>query len=288
MPDVEAAPAKVNLHLHVVGKRPNGYHLLDSLVVFAGVGDRVSVEPAGDLSLRLTGPFASGLEAESDNLVLRAARLLADWAGIRPSGALTLEKNLPVSSGIGGGSADAAAALRLLCRFWAVTPGDAVLAEIGQALGADIPVCLGSVPAVMSGIGEVLEPVGSLPSVGMVLVNPGVAVPTKDVFRLRAGGFSSALDVPLEGWASVSAMVETLRAGGNDLEAPALRVAPVVGDVLAGLRQAPDCLLARMSGSGATCFGLFPSTAEAVAAADGLRRPGWWVWAGGLFRRERF
>ncbi len=288
MPDVEAAPAKVNLHLHVVGKLPNGYHLLDSLVVFAGAGDRVSVEPAADLSLRLTGPFAGGLEAESDNLVLRAAARLADWAGVKPRGALTLEKNLPVSSGIGGGSADAAAALRLLCRFWSVTPGDGVLAALGQALGADIPVCLGSRPSVMSGIGEVLAPVDRLPPVGMLLVNPGAAVPTKDVFRLREGGFSKALRMPVDGWASVSAMVETLLAGGNDLEVPALRVAPVVGEVLALLRAAPDCLLARMSGSGATCFGLFPSPAEAIAAAAGLRRPGWWVWAGGLFDRERF
>jgi 4-diphosphocytidyl-2-C-methyl-D-erythritol kinase len=284
----EAAPAKVNLHLHVVGKRPNGYHLLDSLVVFANVGDRVSVAPAEDLSLRLTGPFAHGLAAESDNLVLQAARRLADWAGIRPTGALTLEKNLPVSSGIGGGSADAAAALRLLCRFWALAPGDAVLRAIGQELGADIPVCLGSSPAVMSGIGEVLAPVGPLPPAGMVLVNPGVAVPTKDVFRLREGGFSAPLEVPPGGWTSVPAMVETLRAGGNDLEGPALRVAPAVGDVLTALRAAPDCLLARMSGSGATCYGLFPSAAESIAAAEGLRRPGWWVWAGGFFDPSRF
>jgi 4-diphosphocytidyl-2-C-methyl-D-erythritol kinase len=285
---IEAAPAKVNLHLHVVGKLPNGYHLLDSLVVFAGVGDRVGVGPAEDLSLRLTGPFAGGLEAEGDNLVLQAARRLADWAGIRPYGALALEKNLPVSSGIGGGSADAAAALRLLCRFWSVAPGDAVLRGIGQDLGADIPVCLGCEPVVMSGIGEVLAPVERLPSIGVMLVNPGVAVPTKDVFRLRDGEFSAPLGVPLGGWASVSAMVETLLAGKNDLEGPALRLAPVVGDVLTGLRAAPDCLLARMSGSGATCFGLFPSPAEAIAAADGLRRPGWWVWAGGLFDPERF
>jgi 4-diphosphocytidyl-2-C-methyl-D-erythritol kinase len=286
--DSEAAPAKINLHLHITGKLANGYHLLDSLVVFADVGDRVGVEPAEDLSLRLTGPFAPGLEADSDNLVLRAARRLADGAGIRPYGALVLEKNLPVSSGIGGGSADAAAALRLLCRFWAVAPEARVLAAMGKELGADVPVCLGCEPAVMSGIGEVLAPVGPLPPLGMVLVNPGVAVPTKDVFRLREGAFSAPLDIPPSGWMSVAALVETLRAGGNDLEAPALRVAPVVGDVLSGLRGLADCLLARMSGSGATCFGLFPSRKAAVAAAQGLQRPGWWVWAGGLFEPAFF
>lgn len=181
----EFAPAKVNLHLHVVGRRDDGYHLLDSLVVFAGVGDRLSVVEDEGLSLSVTGPFAAGLEAEADNLVLLAARALAHHAGVRPMGALVLEKNLPVASGIGGGSADAAAALRMLGRFWGLS-GD-LPGSLTAGLGADVPICMFSRPAVMSGIGEGLTPVPPLPDVGIVLVNPGVAVSTPAVFRSRTG-----------------------------------------------------------------------------------------------------
>ena len=196
----EFAPAKINLHLHVVGRRQDGYHLLDSLVVFAGVGDWLEVSPAADLSLTLAGPFAAGLAAEPDNLVLRAARGLAELAGIRPSGALRLEKNLPVASGIGGGSADAAAALRLLCRFWAISPD---LTRLAQSLGADVPVCLLGRPALMSGTGEVLAPAPPVPDAGLVLVNPGIAVATPAVFRARAAGFSQPAGFPAAGWMSV-------------------------------------------------------------------------------------
>src|SRR4051794_13788122 len=185
----ERASAKINLHLHVVGRRPDGYHLLDSLVVFAGAADRLTVEP-GELSLTVTGPFAAGLETESDNLVLRAARALAAHAGVPATGRLVLEKILPVASGIGGGSADAAATLRLLSRFWGLDVGQGTLAGLAARLGADVPVCVASHAAVMSGIGEVLAPAPVLPEVGIVLVNPGVAVSTPAVFRARDGGFS--------------------------------------------------------------------------------------------------
>jgi 4-diphosphocytidyl-2-C-methyl-D-erythritol kinase len=276
----EFAPAKVNLHLHVVGRREDGYHLLDSLAVFADVGDRLTVSPADELSLSVTGPFAAGLADESDNLVLRAARALAARAGVRTGGMLVLEKNLPVASGIGGGSADAAAALRLLCRFWGLDPG--VAGELGGTLGADVPVCLAGRPALMSGIGDVLAPAPALPSPGIVLVNPGVTVSTPSVFRARVGLFSEAGHFPADGWREAGGLVASLRATRNDLEAPARLLAPAIGDALDAVAAMPGCLMARMSGSGATCFGLFPSVAVARKAAQGMVREGWWVWGGGL------
>lgn len=273
------APAKVNLHLHVVGRRVDGYHLLDSLVVFAGVGDRLSVSPASDLSLTVVGPFAAGLAAESDNLVLRAARGLADLAGICATGALVLEKNLPVASGIGGGSADAAATLRLLSRFWGIEPR---LAGLAHALGADVPVCLFGRPVLMSGIGESLAPAPPLPEVGLVLVNPGVAVSTPAVFQARSGGFSEVACFPRDGWADADSLAADLGRARNDLQPAACSLAPAIEDALGALASMPGCLLARMSGSGATCFGLFASTRHARHAALGIRRAGWWVWGGGI------
>lgn len=278
----EFAPAKINLHLHVVGRRSDGYHLLDSLVVFAGAGDLLSVSPSDTLSLRLAGPFAAGLEAEADNLVLRAARALADSAGIRPAGALVLEKNLPVASGIGGGSADAAAALRLLSRFWGIAPTPDAVARIAQRLGADVPVCIPSSPAIMSGIGEILHPAPRLPHAGIVLLNPGTAISTPSVFQARSAAFSAPAAFPQDGWRSAEQMAASLRAARNDLEPPARALAPVIGDCLNILASAPGCLLSRMSGSGATCFGLFASAEQARTVAGTLVRPGWWVWGGGF------
>jgi 4-diphosphocytidyl-2-C-methyl-D-erythritol kinase len=276
----EYARAKINLHLHVVGRREDGYHLLDSLVVFAGVSDRLTVSPADQLTLSVIGPFAAGLAEEADNLVLRAARALAAHAGIRATGTLVLEKNLPVASGIGGGSADAAAALRLLCRFWGLNPDR--LGQLAGGLGADVPVCVAGVPALMSGIGEILAPAPWLPEVGIVLVNPGAAVSTPAVFRARTGGFSDPARFPGHGWQDVGSLATTLRATRNDLEAPARTLAPAIGDVLDVLTAIPTCLLARMSGSGATCFGLFPDPEAAEAAARTIVRDGWWVWGGSV------
>lgn len=268
----EAARAKVNLFLHVVGRRPDGYHLLDSLVAFPPVGDVVRAEVSQALTLTLEGPFGAGLAAEADNLVLRAARALAHGTGA----ALTLEKNLPVSSGIGGGSADAAATLRVLSRLWDV----AVPHGLAAGLGADVPVCMASQPARMGGIGEILGPVPPLPPAGIVLVNPGVAVSTPAVFRARAGGFSAMAALP-DGWADAAALVATLAGLGNDLEAPALSLCSEIGAVLGWLRARDGCLLARMSGSGATCFGLF-GTAGAAAEVARSAPPGWWAWGGEL------
>jgi 4-diphosphocytidyl-2-C-methyl-D-erythritol kinase len=280
------APAKVNLTLRVVGRRADGYHLLDSLVVFAGVGDRLTVRPSAGLSLVVTGPFGAGLAAESDNLVLRAARGLAEAAGIVARGALTLEKTLPLASGIGGGSADAAAALRLLARFWGVALPPEAMHRLALGLGADVPVCLAGRAARMGGIGEVLAPVEALPPLGLVLVNPLVACPTPAVFRARAAsgaGFSPADAVPASTMRTPAAFAAALAVSGNDLEAPAIAVAPVIAGVLSSLRARPGCLLARMSGSGATCFGLFADAAEAARVAASLPDAGWWRWGGGLY-----
>lgn len=280
MPDalVEAAPAKVNLFLHVIGRRADGYHLLDSLVVFAAVGDVLLAEPADRLSLDVDGPFAPALTGEPDNLVLRAARALAPaGAGAR----LVLTKNLPVASGIGGGSADAAATLRLLCRLWRLAPSAEELAGLAIGLGADVPACLAGNTSRMGGIGELLEPAPELPQCGIVLANPGVGVATADVFRTRRGDWSSPAKLPAS-WPNVAAMAEDVQALRNDLERPALSLQPVIGDVLAALRAQPECRLARMSGSGATCFGLFDEAATAASAAERLRRPGWWCWGGAL------
>jgi 4-diphosphocytidyl-2-C-methyl-D-erythritol kinase len=274
----EAAPAKVNLTLHITGRRADGYHLLDSLVVFGPAQDVLHAEPADALSLVLAGPFAAGLVAEADNLVLRAARALASWAGRPPRAALVLEKHLPVASGIGGGSADAAAALRLLARLWALDVPAAEMARLSAGLGADVPVCLAGRPARMAGIGDILTPAPALPPCGMLLVNPGVALATADVFRARAGSFTPAAAWP-GAWPDADSMARDLSAQRNDLEPPALALCPAVGAVLAALRAAPGCLLARMSGSGATCFGLFDDAAAAARAEDGLAAA-WWRSAG--------
>ena len=275
----ELAPAKVNLTLHVTGRRADGYHLLDSLVVFAAVGDRLSAAPAEGLSLAVTGPEAGALAAEPDNLVLRAARLLAARAaGKVPGAALRLDKRLPVASGIGGGSADAAAALRLLARLWGVPAPEAASTA---ALGADVPACLAGVPLRMSGVGEVLSPAPALPpGLGLVLANPRAALSTPAVFSARAGDFSPKAALPAR-WDRAEAMAATLRGCRNDLEAPAVTLCPPVAEVLRAMSALPGCLLARMSGSGATCWGLFAEAGAATRAAA-LLPDAWWHWGGGL------
>lgn len=274
----ETAPAKVNLHLHVTGRRADGYHLLDSIAVFPGAADALSAAAAPILSLRIEGPHSAGLEAGPDNLVHRAAVLLAQAAGVEWGAALVLHKALPVASGIGGGSADAAATLRLLSRLWDVALPPPRLAALAATLGADVPVCVASRPARMGGIGEVLTDAPALPTYGMILVNPGAAVSTPAVFGARTGPFTPPAVLP-PGWADVPAMAATLATLNNDLEAPALSICPAVGDALAWLRARPGCLLARMSGSGATCFALLaPGPAAAALAADAP--PGWWSWGG--------
>lgn len=276
----EPARAKVNLHLHVLGRRPDGLHLLDSLVVFPDIADGLEAAPASGLSLALDGPFGAGLSAGDDNLVIRAAEALRARAPGHPGAALRLVKRLPIASGIGGGSADAAAALRLLNRMWGLDLPAAALAEIGLGLGADVPVCLGAPRAcIMSGIGEVLSPAPRLPGFWLVLANPGVATPTGAVFSRLARRDGQAAGWA-EGYADAAALAAALSGTSNMLEGPAREVTPQVGATLETLAVMPGCLLARMSGSGATCFGIFESPGPAMAAADALRKAGNWAEAG--------
>ncbi len=287
----EAACAKVNLTLHVTGRRPDGYHELESLVVFAGVHDTVIAAPsssrgdgrdeedgrAGGLSLAVQGPMAEGLRAEPDNIILRAARALAAAAGRPPAAALTLIKRLPVASGIGGGSADAAAALRALARLWHVDLATVDGAALAARLGADVPVCLEGRAVTMTGIGEHLTPAPALPGAALLLVNPLRPVATPAVFKARTGGFSPPMPLT-EAPADAAALAAALAARTNDLAPPALVVEPSIGAVLDALEALPGVLLARMSGSGATCFGLFAdlSTASAAAAVLAQHHPHWW------------
>ena len=293
-PLVEPAPAKINLALHVTGRRADGYHLLDTLVVHGVAADRLTARPgdaavAGDatlpIHLEITGRFAAGLDAGLDNLVMRAARLLETEAR-RLGGScaplrLVLEKNLPVASGIGGGSSDAAATLRLLNRVWRLGLPLDRLAEIALPLGADLPMCVHGVALRARGIGETIDRLPPLPRLPMVLVNPGVAVATPAVFRALASRDNPPLpDLP-DRFADADALVARLAATRNDLEAPAVRLAPMIGEVLAHLRATPGCRLARMSGSGATCFAIYDAPAEAEAAAAAMPAA-WWAAAGSI------
>lgn len=275
------APAKVNLTLHVTGRRDDGYHLLDSLVVFAGIHDRVTVEPGdGVLSLAVTGPYAAVLGDDpmgGDNIVLRAARALAEATGVAANAKITLHKALPVAAGIGGGSADAAAALLGLCRLWGVGLPSAQMYALAARLGADVPVCLRGRATLMSGVGETLADAPPLPAAWLVLANPGVPLSTPAVFKARSGAFSDP--APLnEAPRDAGALAAALAARRNDLTAAAISLAPEIGTTLATLGALPGCLLARMSGSGATCWGLFETEYAATSACRALRadHPLWW------------
>lgn len=277
------APAKVNLYLHVVGRRPDGFHLLDSLIAFAGIGDTVEVRPAPSLAFSVEGPMAAGVPANDDNLVPRAARALAAAAGIEPEADIRLVKRLPMAAGVGGGSADAAAALRALRRLWRVDIDDGTMAALALGLGADVPVCLAGRAAFVGGIGEAIDPVPPLPRCWIVLVNPGVPASTPAVFKARQGAFSAPARFA-EAPTDAAAFAALLRSRRNDLTAAALTVAPEIGTVLDALERCPGILLARMSGSGATCFGLFGDSDAATEAALALKRghPGWWAKAGSM------
>jgi 4-diphosphocytidyl-2-C-methyl-D-erythritol kinase len=279
----DKAPAKVNLTLRVIGRRADGYHEIESLVAFAGVGDALTFTPGGALALSVGGPTAAAAGEIADNLVLKAARALAERVERLKLGRFALSKRLPVAAGLGGGSADAAAALRLLARANGLAPDDPRLMQAARATGADVPVCLDSRPRVMRGVGEVLSDPLDLPRLFAVLLNPAVAVATKDVF--------AALAVPTAGQTApaaictgAAALLAEIARGRNDLEGPAIELEPAIADALAVLRNLPRCRLARMSGSGATCFGLFDSMDAARGAARRLRLgyPAWWVRATAL------
>ncbi|MFZ5735074.1 MAG: 4-(cytidine 5'-diphospho)-2-C-methyl-D-erythritol kinase [Pseudomonadota bacterium] len=289
---IEAARAKVNLTLRVLGRRADGYHDLESLVAFADCADTLTLMSGDRLGLTMTGPRAAECGGLEDNLVTRVAAALAERVDGLRTGHFTLDKHLPVAAGIGGGSADAAAALRLLARANNLDLADPRIADVARETGADIPVCVASKACLMAGIGEELTPL-PLPAMFCVMVNPRVGVATRDVFTalglkngellVGATDVMQALQWPEDG-AGADAWIEVVGSGINDLEKPALEVQPLIGDVLDALRDAEGAQFARMSGSGATCFAIFKTggAAQKAAAAIQQAHPGWWVHAGVL------
>jgi len=301
------APAKVNLTLHVLGRRADGYHDLESLVAFAPFGDRLTLRPGPALALAVSGPTAEQAGTLGDNLVLRAARALAERIPGLTLGRFALVKRLPAGAGLGGGSADAAAALRLLAQANRLALDDPRVLDAARATGADVPVCLDPRPRLMRGTGDILSEPLALPRLGLLLVHPGVAVPTAAVFKAlqlepltgepqkcvrifgdpvptlspQAGrGSNEVAAVSGEG----AALIEWLAAASNDLEAPAIGIAPVIAEVLRAIAACAGCRLARMSGSGSACFGLFDGSRQAAAAARRLKgmQPHWWVRSGAI------
>lgn len=285
---ITRAPAKINLTLHVLGRREDGYHALESLVVFTGAGDTLTLAPGAALSLTVSGPTAPAAGIGDDNLVLRAARHLAERIPGLTLGAFHLDKRLPVAAGIGGGSSDAAAALRLLAHANGLAADDSRLYDAARVTGADVPVCLDARARMMRGAGESLGPILRMPLLPAVLINPGVPVETRPVFQrlgLQAGqSLDGAPHPTCESGEDAAQLLAKLAKGRNDLEDAACLQAPVIVDVLAVLRAARGCRLARMSGSGATCFGIFASPAAASRASRAIRvqHPGWWVKAAAL------
>ena len=272
------ARAKINLYLHITGRRADGYHCLDSLVVFADLGDEIEVEANDGLRFSIAGPFAPGLPTDESNLVWQAATALSRAAGIKARASIRLRKNLPVAAGLGGGSADAAAALLALRALWHLPMDDRALHELAAGLGADVPVCLSTRPSLISGIGHDVIPAPPLPPFALVLVNPMQALSTAAVFKQVKQPIKSSQpwrETPDKG----QSLAQCLDLRRNDLEPAARHLAPVVGEVITTLENLPGCCLARMSGSGATCFGVFDDLARAEAAADILTgaRTDWWV-----------
>jgi 4-diphosphocytidyl-2-C-methyl-D-erythritol kinase len=281
----ERAAAKINLTLHVRGRLANGYHALESLVLFAGVHDRLSLQPADDLALTVTGPRGGSTGPLAENLVVKAANALAARVSGLKWGHFTLLKRLPAAAGIGGGSADAAAALRLLAQLNGLSLADDPVMAAAQATGADVPVCLAPTAQMMRGMGEALEPLPQFPALFAVLVNPGVSVETRAAFMalgLQPGQDRGLPDHPVMSGqrqhdrANLATLLQACR---NDFEPTAIASAPDIGEAIAMIRALPQCWLARMSGSGATCYGLFGTCHEAAAAARQLKqqRPGWWI-----------
>lgn len=289
-PETERAPAKINLALHVLRRREDGYHDLESLVVFADLADELEATPAPVDRLTISGPFGQGLGTGGSNLIMRAVAAFRDrWPGTVPPGLhLHLVKNLPVAAGIGGGSADAAAVLRML---WALAGRNSAvteLADLAALLGADVPACLLSCPVLVRGVGEILSPLPQFPALHVVLVNPMVPVATADVFRrLRAHDNYPlpALPEPLTRPAQLGLWLDGTR---NDLQPPAIKLVGAIGDVIEALGQTQGCMLARMSGSGATVFGLYGSSAQAHQAAHEMLKahPDYWVAAAPLLLPE--
>ena len=273
-----AAPAKVNLYLRILAQRDDGYHLIDSVIAFTTEADNLTVTPAKEIALEIDGPFAPTLDGGSDNLVLRAAHALSETTTVSVGGAIRLTKNLPVAAGIGGGSTDAAATLRLLVQFWHLNIDNSELEQIALSLGADVPACLRGETLRAEGIGDRLETAPALPPMEIVLVNNGRPMDTASVFSAHSGTFSKPAPAPLQ-FADSASAAGWYGALGNDLLEPACQIQPSIRDTLAALEAEDGCLLARLSGSGATCFAIFETRNAASVAASRLTKeyPDWWV-----------
>ncbi len=290
------APAKVNLFLHVTGRRRDGYHTLDSLVCFADIGDSVQIEPADSFSFHIEGPYAKSFGPaekstflDSSNLAVVAARGLSQAANKAMNVKITLHKTLPLSSGLGGGSSDAAATLWGLQQFWGLAPSQPYMKPLMERLGADVSVCYACAPTIMRGIGDELHPAPLMPEIPIILINPDIHCSTRDVFLNHGRSYKKVIPVP-DRFSSVFDLVAFLKATENDLYKPALGLVPRIDNVLNALNMQPECLLARMSGSGASCFGLFESEEHTKKALKILREenPDWWIKAGVLNRPERY
>ncbi len=290
------APAKINLFLHITGKLEKEYHSLDSLVVFADIGDEIIIDMAPSFSFEVRGPFAEyfskkerGSTLDNPNLVVRAARALSQITNKQLNLKITLIKNLPLASGLGGGSSDAAATLWGLMDFWDIPHDERYIFPMMEKLGADIPVCLKCRPSVIRGFGNIIDEAPTMPEIPVVLVNPLVNCPTKDVFLNRSGSFKNESALPRK-FSSVHTLVKTLSSLGNDLTVSATKHVPEISNILTAIEMENGCLLARMTGSGATCFGLFESLEKAEKAASSiqLENPDWWVKSGWLNRIERY
>ena len=280
------ARAKINLYLHVLNRREDGYHELDSLFVFGDLADVIAVTPARSLRLEIRGPFAGKLSDKEENSVLRAARLLADAVQIRPQTKITLTKNLPIAAGLGGGSADAAAVLRALAELWRISPSAVDLTLLGLGIGSDVPACLLSEPCYVSGIGEQIEPIPALPALPLLLVNPGVELATSSVFRTFGTKFSETARFP-EVPTTIPNLISLLQTRHNDLQRPAIEQCSGIAEILQVISETEGCLLARLSGSGATCFGIYGNIVEAKQAAALLKKRGWWAEATITAKAER-
>ncbi len=270
------APAKINLYFNITGRRADGFHLVDSLVGFTALGDELTIRTGEPLDIVSAGPFAERMPPPYKNLVYQAAQLLADAAGVQARAHITITKNLPVAAGIGGGSTDAAAALKALADLWGIDDKEVDLYALGLTLGSDVPACLLAQTTYAGGIGEILESAPTIPKAGILLVNPGVALVTASVFQARRGGFNPA-DRIAKAPTDVSSFAEALAERHNDLTDAAIRLCPVIRTVLSEIEKLPGCHLAQMTGSGATCFGVFDDRAAAEAAAPKVSRDGWWV-----------
>ncbi len=270
------APAKINLYFNITGRRADGFHLVDSLVGFTTLGDELTIRTGEPLDIVSEGPFAENMPPPYKNLVYQAAQLLADAAGVQARAHITITKNLPVAAGIGGGSTDAATAIKTLAKLWGIADDRVDLYALGLTLGSDVPACLLARTTYAGGIGEILDDAPKIPNAGILLVNPGVALVTASVFQARRGGFIPP-DRFTKAPRDAAALATVLADRDNDLTDAAVRLCPVIRNVLSALETLPGCHLARMTGSGATCFGIFDDLAAAEAAAPSVDQDGWWV-----------